>query len=107
MSDRIEAMAAELRESGYLVVKVPPCARAGTGHGKHSLITRTASCPGEEPMPHAFVNMHYGTFGPWYVCACGGSFRDHGADDEPTPWSVHKATYIDTKENGHGRPDAG
>lgn len=44
-------------------------------------------------MPHAFSNLHQGSFGIWVYCACGGSFADYRLDDsdEPTPWEQHKA----------------
>lgn len=84
-----------LRGQGYMVVKIPPCTRAGRGHGRHILITRSATCPGEDPMPHGVQGCHDGTFGVWVHCACGHSFRDYTAGDEPaTPWQGHKAEHI-------------
>ncbi len=80
-----------LREQGYLVVKIPACDKAGKGHGRHSLITRTANCEGEEPMPHGLRNVHQGTFAPWVNCACGHSFNDGPFDDgSPSEWQKHK-----------------
>lgn len=78
-----------LQDAGYLVVKIPPCKRTGRGHGSHTLITRSAMCPGEEPKPHAIQNRTLGAFGPWVHCACGESFSDY-ADDRPTNWEKHK-----------------
>lgn len=87
-------MAAALRASGYLVVKIPPCDRAGTGHGRHDLLRRapTAYCEGEEPIPHGLAGSNLGTFGWWRRCRCGRSFNDN--TEPPTAWDQHK------EENG-------
>jgi len=48
-------------------------------------------------MPHAFTNLHQGSFGIWMYCACGRGFADYvlGDDDgaEPTPWEQHVAEH--------------
>ena len=90
-----EEMAAHLGQRGYLVAKIPPCSRQGRGHGRHTLITRSGMCDGEEPMPHAFASLHDGSFGPWVYCACGRGFAWYRPDDsdEPTPWDQHKAEH--------------
>lgn len=90
-----QEMAAHLSGRGYLVAKIPPCSRQGRGHGRHVLITRSGTCDGEEPMPHAFVNLHQGSFGIWVNCACGHGFADYRLDDadELTPWEQHEAEH--------------
>ena len=91
----ISTAAKLLSANGYLVFKIPACERAGRGHGRHVLVTRSAVCDGEEPMPHASAGFHMGAFGPWIRCACGREFRDYTAGDEDvTPWSAHKAEFI-------------
>src|SRR5262245_14400606 len=80
--------AALLRSAGYLVVKVPPCRFEGLDHGKHVLITRSATCPGGGNIPHGIHGWHQGTFGPWANCQCGHSFSDYGQD--PSDWEKHK-----------------
>lgn len=85
----LSEMAAALRAAGYLVVKVPPCER-DFGHGRHSLITRSAMCEGREPIPHAPINGHFGSFGWRVICACGGDFATY---DEPSEWDEHKAEH--------------
>ena len=75
VSDAAHICADALR--GFLVAKIPDCNRMDHPHGRHSLITRTASCPGKEPLPHGFANGHLGSFGWIVTCACGESFRDY------------------------------
>ena len=58
VSDAAHICADALR--GFLVAKIPDCNRMDHPHGRHSLITRTASCPGKEPLPHGFANGHFG-----------------------------------------------
>lgn len=67
-----------VRESGYVAFKAPPCKYPG-GHGRHSLITRTISCEGVEPIPHGFHGTHMGSFGWWVHCQCGHAFADYTA----------------------------
>src|SRR5260221_3834117 len=86
-----EAMAEQLRAAGYLVTKIPACTRS-SGHGRHVLIIRTASCEGVEPIPHGPHSVHQGMFGLWYRCKCGHEFPDYTeSDDGPTQWQAHKA----------------
>lgn len=87
MSDVDDAVAL-LREAGYLVAKIPPCSSQGRDHGRHVLITRSASCPGGGTIPHGLQSWHDGTFGMWANCQCGHSFSDYG--DAPTDWAKHK-----------------
>jgi hypothetical protein len=85
-------MAAHLRENGYLVFKVPPCNRMERGHGRHALLTRSAMCEGQEPVPHGFHSTHFGSFGPWNSCTCGRDFNDYSEDENGlTPWQRHMA----------------
>lgn len=86
--DELRAMAATLREAGYMVSKIPPCKREG-GHGRHGLITRTARCEGAEPMPHGFHSTRWGTFGWWVACTCGHDFADYSSPPSLSPWMQH------------------
>lgn len=90
MSEIDEAVAL-LREAGYLVVKIPPCGKEGSDHGRHVLITRSAACEGGGTIPHGYHSSHFGTFGKWMNCQCGHSFSDYG--DPPTDWEKHKAEH--------------
>lgn len=90
MTDELTEAIKLVREAGYLVAKIPPCTRAGRGHGKHILTTKSASCPGEEPIPHGYQTSHRGSFGIWVYCRCGDSFSDYGPEDEPSNWEKHK-----------------
>lgn len=79
--------------NGYLVSKIPVCKWAGRGHGKHVLLTRSARCPGEEPMPHKDVGGYQNFLGFQVLCACGDSFSDTPWNDDPeskTDWTLHK-----------------
>lgn len=87
--------------SDYLVFKAPECKVKGRGHGRHTLMTRSAMCPGEEPMPHGYAHFHMGTFGPWIKCRCGREFSDYHFDPEnaePTNWQAHKTEHGITDE---------
>jgi hypothetical protein len=88
-----QEMAQALTAAGYLVVKIPDCKHGG-GHGRHTLITRSAMCEGAEPIPHGWVNGHSGSFGWRNICACGRSFADYNINDDdtsPTAWQKHQA----------------
>lgn len=79
-------MVEALRESGYLVVKIPPCSKQG-GHGRHELVTKTVMCEGAEPIPHGYHSSFHTALGVRVNCRCGRSFSD--ATDRPTPWDEH------------------
>jgi hypothetical protein len=89
-SDLDEA-ATLLRDAGYLVVKIPPCGKQGRDHGRHILITRSASCPGGGTIPHGAHGGHLGTFGYWVNCRCGDSFSDYSGP--PSDWEKHKQAH--------------
>lgn len=79
--------------NGYLVVKIPPCKKAGTGHAKHILLTKSLTCPGEEPIPHMSLGRYTSFLGGRVLCACGDSFSDAYWSDDPdekTDWELHK-----------------
>jgi hypothetical protein len=86
----IQAAVDLLTAHGYLVAKIPPCNRNG-GHGRHPLITRTASCEGAGPIPHGWRSGRMGTFGWWNDCKCGHGFSDYAPDGELTNWQKHLA----------------
>lgn len=81
-----------LREAGYLVMWIPPC-KVTRDHGKHILVTRSATCPGGGTIPHGLQSTWHGSFGWWANCQCGDSFAMYGADDEPTNWDKHQAEH--------------
>ena len=91
---------AMVREAGYLVAEVPPCDRADWQHGRHPLITRTASCPGSTVLPHGYVVSYLGLLGMWVSCRCGGSFSDYAFNDygEPSRWDAHQSEHGLTQE---------
>jgi hypothetical protein len=80
-----------LKAEGYLVVKIPQCKHGDKSHGRHILITKSASCPGANPQ-HGYVSTHYGTFGPWIRCRCGYEFSDYYGDPK-TNWQKHREEY--------------
>jgi len=84
-----------LSDAGYLVVKVPPC-DIERGHGRHSLVTRSAMCPGKEPIPHAFLNGYMSSFGFNAVCACGRHLSTVPTGEDatgPSEWDEHKTEH--------------
>jgi hypothetical protein len=58
-------------------------------------------------MPHAFANLHQGSFGLWVYCACGRGFADYRLDDsdEQTPWEQHEAEHGISAANDHDADD--
>jgi len=89
----LRRMANQLRHAGYMVVKIPPCTK-DEPHGRHTLITRSVSCPGREPIPHGHVTSYLGSFGMRVTCLCGESFSDSPMDDDgPSDWEEHKAEH--------------
>jgi hypothetical protein len=90
-SDEVKAAFELLTNEGFLVVKIPPCEKEGQDHGKHTLITRSAMCPGGGTIPHGLRNWHQGSFGMWADCLCGSSFSDYyGTAEDPSDWEKHK-----------------
>lgn len=78
-----------LRNAGYLVFEIPDCKRQ-YDHGRHVLITRSASCAGRGEIPHGLYNTYQGSFGLWINCQCGESFSDYTFDGGQTSWQQHK-----------------
>lgn len=94
MTDELRAALKLVQEAGYLVAKIPECKLGGRDHGSHTLITRSARCPGGGTIPHGLHSWHLGTFGMWANCKCGGSFSDYyGSEDDPSNWEKHKAEH--------------
>lgn len=90
----VEDAVALLTDAGYTVFLPPACKRPG-GHGRHSLMTRSAMCPGVEPIPHGLHSVRTGSFGPIVDCRCGSSFRhdDWAGTGRPSQWEKHKAEH--------------